>query len=156
MAWGIPDDSVDYVSARISGAHHATAAAPRKLLAETWRVLAGVGGTGEHAEPAVVDAEAFGTSARASPASTRASAGDIWGHVCLMTPGALEDMAKLVGYRRVVFNGKAGAFRPSRPPTCARTTTGYPGGRQCDRRPGEVAEPKPILALPPRPSAAGS
>ncbi len=110
MAWGIPDDSVDYVFHE-DFLEHITQLQQVQFLAETWRVLRR-GGWHRVNTPNLLWSMRKHSDFSKGFSGVYTGERDIWGHVCLMTPGALEDMAKLVGYRRVVFNGKGRGLSP--------------------------------------------
>lgn len=110
MPWGIPDDCVDYVFHE-DFLEHIAQLQQIQFLAETWRVLR-PGGWHRVNTPNLLWSMRKHSDFAKGFSGVYTGERDVWGHVCLVTPGSLEEMATLAGYRRVAFNGKGQGLSP--------------------------------------------
>lgn len=109
MSWDLPDDCVDYIFHE-DFLEHISQLQQIQFLAETLRVLR-PGGWHRVNTPNLL--WSMRTHSQFRRGFDGVYTGELqWGHVCLVTPLALEELALLVGYRYVVFTGKDGGVSP--------------------------------------------
>ncbi|MCU0513265.1 MAG: class I SAM-dependent methyltransferase [Anaerolineae bacterium] len=110
----LPDNSVDVVFHE-DFIEHLSQRTQLLFLAETWRVLK-PGGVHRINTPSIT------ASMRQSSDFTRGFAGvyvqewDLYAHLNILSPGTLEELARLVGYSSVTFNHRDGSVSPLIPP----------------------------------------
>lgn len=109
MAWGIPDNCVDYIFHE-DFIEHIDQLQQIQFLTEAWRVL----------RPGCyhrVNTPNLLASMRRNSDFKRGFAGVYtgerqWGHVSILTPSSLKEIAELVGYREVIFTTKSHGVSP--------------------------------------------
>jgi predicted SAM-dependent methyltransferase len=125
LAWPIPDNCVDYVFHE-DFIEHISQKQQVCFLAETLRVLKP--GCWHRVNTPCLNASMKRHSIFAAGAKgVYTGEWDLWKHESLFTHHSLEEMAKLIGYREVVFNLKNQSVSPHRPPF--------------EQRPGEDRDP---------------
>jgi hypothetical protein len=115
MPWSVPDNCVDYIFHE-DFMEHISQLQQIQFLAETLRVL----------KPGAyhrVNSPNLLWTMRERSQFARGHAGVYtgelqWGHVSLLTPGALKELAELVGYRHVIFTTKDHGVSPYAEPDC--------------------------------------
>lgn len=112
MSWELPDGSVDYVFHEDFIEH-----IPQKLqimfLAETYRVMK-AGAWHRVNTPCLIQSMKTHCDFSKGSAGVYQREWDRWGHQVLFSQQFLEEIAKTIGYREVVFNGKNMSVSPYR------------------------------------------
>src|SRR6185312_9802784 len=114
MPWPIPNNCIDYIFHE-DFIEHISQKQQICFLAETLRVLKG--GCWHRVNTPCLNASMKRHSHfAAGMQGVYAGEWEKWNHVSLFTHHSLEEMAKLVGYREVVFNLRHQSVSPHRPP----------------------------------------
>ena len=109
MAWGLPDDSVDYIFDE-DFIEHIEQLAQIQFLAETLRVLK-PGCYHRVNTPNLIEAMKIHSTFKDGFAGVYT--GELqWGHIAIFSPASLKEMAELVGYGEVVFTAKSRGVSP--------------------------------------------
>lgn len=112
VSWPIPDGCVDYVFHE-DFIEHLSQKQQFCCLAETLRVMR-PGGWHRVSTPCLIQSMRRHSHFQAGMRGVYIGEWDLWGHQLLFTPHSLEKIAKLVGYREVLFNQKNQAVSPLR------------------------------------------
>jgi predicted SAM-dependent methyltransferase len=112
VPWPIPEGCVDYIFHE-DFIEHLSQKQQFCFLAETLRVLK-AGSWHRVSTPCLIQSMRNHSHFQAGMRSVYTGEWDRWGHQALFTHHSLEEVAKLVGYREVLFNQKNQAVSPLR------------------------------------------
>ena len=112
VSWPIPDGSVDHIFNE-DFIEHLSQKQQFCFLAETRRVLK-VGSWHRVSTPCLIQSMRRHSHFEAGTRGVYTGEWDRWGHQVLFTHHSLEETAKLVGYREVLFNQKNQSASPMR------------------------------------------
>ena len=113
MPWPVPDNCIDYIYHQ-DFIEHISQKQQVCFLAETLRVLKG-GCWHRVNTPCLLATMKRHSNFAAGMQGVYTGEWDNWQHVSLFSRHSLEEMARLVGYREVVFNLKDQSVSPHRP-----------------------------------------
>lgn len=108
--WGVPDNSIDYVFHE-DVIEHLTQLQQIQLLAEVRRVLR-PGSWHRINTPNLLAAMRRHSSFDQGYDGVYTGERDLWGHINLLTPSYLQEIAAMVGYREIVFTTKSHGVSP--------------------------------------------